>query len=228
MIRAMCRICLCAIVVLLATLRGTALGDVILVGPTPYLSTADIPSGFYLGGFTGLEDFEDGILNFGITASAGTVLNPSGVTDSVDADDGLIDGSGTGGHSWFLNPGSTGVTFTFSGPLPTAAAIVWTDGFGTTTFEAFDSNDVSLGTISATIADGSFFGTTAEDSFFGVKYENGIKAIKVSNSSGGIELDHLQFGIAAVPEPSSLAFLSMVVFGLLGRRNRVVPDQSCP
>ena len=43
------------------------------VGPSPYLSTGDIPASFYAGGSpTGLEDFEDQSLDFGITASAGT------------------------------------------------------------------------------------------------------------------------------------------------------------
>ena len=83
----------------------------IFLGPTPYLSAADIPAGLYAGGGlpTALENFEDGSLDFGITASSGFVTVgplspfPSISTDSVDADDGLINNSGNNcailGHS---------------------------------------------------------------------------------------------------------------------------------
>ena len=143
----------------------------VLFGPTPYLSGADIPSGFYGSGSpAALENFEDGALGVGISASGGFVVGPGGLADSVDADDGVIDGSGTLGRDWFFGSGATGVTFTFSGPLPTAAGLVWTDGAGTTTFEAFGPGMVSLGTIGPVpIADGSISGTTGEDRFFGVE-----------------------------------------------------------
>jgi hypothetical protein len=164
-----------------------------------------------------LEDFEDGNLGFGIFASGGNVLGPGGATDSVDGDDGAIDGFGTRGHSWFFSAGAAGVTFTFSGSLPTAAGIVWTDGAGTTTFEAFGPGMVSLGTIGPlAIADGSFGGTTAEDRFFGVQDASGILAVRLSNTSGGIELDHVQYGrmpVDNVPEPVSLALLGLGLAG---------------
>jgi hypothetical protein len=198
---------------------------------TSYLSQANIPAGFYAGGApTALENFEDGTLDFGITASTGSVLGPSGNTDSVDGDDGAIDGSGTGGHSWFSGNGAAGVTFTFSGALPTAAGIVWTDGSGDTTFEAFGAGMVSLGTITESIADGSFTGTTAEDHFFGVQDFAGILAVKLSNGGGGIEVDHVQFGAApgasdgsVIPEPSTLVISSIAfgLYGVIGLRKRM-------
>src|SRR5262245_58046922 len=104
------------------------------LGPTPYLSFADSP--FNGGSFSSffLEDFEDGALNTpGVTASAGwSVLGPGAFTDSVDGDDGAIDGSGTRGHSFFSNSTQSTLTFTFNaaalgGALPTAVGIVWTD-----------------------------------------------------------------------------------------------------
>jgi hypothetical protein len=183
---------------------ATAADAATFLGPTPYLSQADSPfdlSG--LGVSFYLEDFEDGLLNTpGVTASAGDPYPPTGITDSVDGDDGHIDGSGTAGHSFFYGSGATGIRFTFNadqlGFLPTQAGIVWTDGAGTTTFEAFDANGASLGQIGpVAIADGSIAGTTAEDRFFGVIHDGGISAIKISNTSGGIEVDHLQYGIAA-------------------------------
>src|SRR5262245_41740068 len=106
----------------------------VFFGPSPYLSFADSPfnhtnrfSYFYL------EDFEDGQLNTpGVTASSGwQVLAQGPLTDSVDGDDGDIDGSGTGGHSFFSNLSSTTLTVTFhpenlGGHLPTHAGIVCT------------------------------------------------------------------------------------------------------
>lgn len=192
----------------------------IFVGPTSYTSQADRPAGFYAGaGPTFLEDFEDFSLDGGITASTGVVISPGGSTDSVDADDGTIDGFGTAGRSWFSGNGVVGVTFTFP-QLVTAAGAVWTDGAGTTSFEAFGPGMVSLGTIGpVAIADASHGGTTGEDRFFGVQDPNGILAIKLSNSAGGIEIDHVQYG--QVPEPTSAVLLGgLVGLGWLGGARR--------
>lgn len=179
----------------------------VFLGPTPYLSKADSPFLTDINaGKIYLEDFECGVLTVpGVTLSTGTIIPPgfAGLIDSVDADDGVIDGSGLGGHSLFSGSGSVGITFTFDntvlGAFPTKAGIVWTDGGGDTTFEAFDSLGASLGMIGpVSIADGSNAGTTGEDRFFGVTNTGGISAIKISNSSGGIEVDHLQYGLFTV------------------------------
>jgi len=172
------------------------------VGPTPYLSQADSP--FAPAGTFYLEDFEDGSLNTpGVAASTGSVVAPGAITDSVDGDDGTIDGSGKGGHSFFANPGSDGIRFTFDagalGTLPTAAGIVWTDGTGEITFEAFGALGASLGTIGPVpIADTTIGGQTDEDRLFGVYDAGGVSAIFISNTSGGIEVDHLQYGAAVL------------------------------
>jgi len=173
-----------------------------LVGPTPYLSQTDSP--FVPAGTFHLEDFEDNALNTpGVTPSAGSVAAPSSITDSVDLDDGALDGFGTAGHSFFASPGSTGIRFTFDagvlGTFPTAAGIVWTDGEGTTSFEAFDALGASLGTVGPeAIAGPSITGETDEDRFFGVYEAGGISAIFISNTAGGIEVDHLQYGAATL------------------------------
>lgn len=181
-------------------------------GPTPYLSSADIPAGFYAGGPAFLETFEDGTLDGGITASTGSVLGPSALTDSVDADDGTIDGSGTKGHSFFLGGP---VTFTFSAAV-TAAALVWTDGNGKALFEAFGPGG-SLGSIGpVAVGDGSFGGTTSEDRFFGVQDPGGITSISIT-TGGSIEVDHVQYGAAAVsatPLPAALPLFASGVGGL--------------
>jgi hypothetical protein len=96
--------------------------------------------------------------------------------------------------------------------------MVWTDGAGTTTFQAFGPGMVLLGTVGpVAIADGGFTGATAEDRFFGVHDLGGILAIKLSNTVGGIEVDHVQYGAApvqaAVPEPASLAIWGLGALG---------------
>jgi hypothetical protein len=194
---------LCSVALVLTLPSAQTVADT-FYGPLPYLSAADIPAGFYAGGTpSGLENFEDGNLGFGILASGGNVFGPGGLTDSVDGDDGTLDGSGTNGRSWFFSAGATGVTFTFAGTLPTAAGIVWTDGAGLVTFEAFGPGMTSLGSVSASIAGSAFSGQTDEDRFFGIQSSGGILALKLRNASGGIEVDHVQFGeAAAVPEPS--------------------------
>jgi hypothetical protein len=146
------------------------------------------------------------------------VVAPSAITDSVDGDDGAIDGSGTAGYSFFTSPGSSGIRFTFDagvlGSLPTAAGIVWTDGTGEITFEAFDALGASLGTIGPEpITSSSITGETDEDRFFGVYEAGGISAILISNTTGGIEVDHLQYGLATLNAcasvPSGPTFASL-------------------
>lgn len=213
---------------MLAGLPGLATAAPILLGPTPYLSFNDSP--FAVGSFAyfHLEDFEDGVLNtpgvsLSVTSLHTSVTPPSMFTDSVDADDGSIDGSGQGGHSLYLGnletaPGPSSATFTFDatslGALPTHVGIVWTDvgfstnplyGFGLVTFEAFDASASSLGIIGPTAVGGLAPEKTAEDRFFGVTNPSGISKIIISMNSHDWEMDHLQYGrdVVPVPEPST-------------------------
>jgi hypothetical protein len=192
------------------------------LGPSPYASFADSPFNSVGFSYFHLEDFEDGSLNTpGVTANAGAVVAPGGSTDSVDGDDGAIDGSGTSGHS-FLNSTSNSITFTFNaatlGSLPTHAGLVWTDvgnsspniGFDNVTFTATGSGGVNLGSIGPfLLGDGLVTGATAEDRFFGIVFSGGIESITISmTNSQDWEIDHLQYGAAAtVPEPGVLSCL---------------------
>ena len=197
-------------------------------GPTPYLSEADIPAGFYAGGAPLLlEKLESGPLHPSLAASTGRIIGAAdfgSLVDSVDADDGVIDGLGNAGRSWFELAGSTGVTFTYvgAGPLPTAFGIVWTDGGGDITLRA--TSDSGLTIVERTFSgfpDGSFSGTTAEDRFMGVTFEGGIRSIFVSNSGGGIELDHIQYGaMVPIPEPGSWALMLLGMAGVAWRAGR--------
>jgi hypothetical protein len=73
--------------------------------------------------------------------------------------------------------------------------IVWTDGLGTTLFEAFDAFGAPIEVIGpVAIADGSINGETAEDRFFGASHSGGISSVRISNTIAGMEVDHLQYG----------------------------------
>jgi hypothetical protein len=191
-------------------------------GPTPYLQASDSPFSGVPFLWDHLEDFEDGVLDTpGVSVNTGvqTKIPYPSYVDSVDEDDGVVDGSGAAGNSWFASDGAAGLIFTFDatvlGSLPTYAGIVWTDGSGTTTFEAFDSGGISLGTIGpVAIADGVYTGTTAEDRFFGVSDPAGIWKIQISNTRAGIEADHLQYG-TEIPAPGA-ALLAGMGAGLVG------------
>lgn len=223
---------------LAATVIGGSSVSAALLGPSPYVSSADSPFSPFAGfSYFHLENFEDHLLN-----TPGVTTNGSGcvtsvcfgpdIHDSVDADDGTLDGSGLRGDSMFSGAGATGIRFTFDaavlGTLPDAAGIVWTDGSGTITFEAFDAGGVSLGTVVGCTPNGSFSGETAEDCFFGVTNTGGISAISIRNGAGGIEVDHLQYGLrsetgpSGVPAPGALALLGIGLagLGLAARRKR--------
>ncbi|MBT8485959.1 MAG: hypothetical protein HKO59_10260 [Phycisphaerales bacterium] len=194
--------------------------------PIPYTSAPDAPWDNTSPGFF-LENFEDGALNtIGLGADNGSVRAPGPFTDSVDGDDGSIDGFGTAGHSWWLLETATdGVNFTFDaeelGGLPTMAGLVWTDGnpLAVVTFEAFDRNNVSLGFTQHNFGSTTHTGNTGADRFLGVEYHDGISSLLISVSTGGLEVDHVQYGeIIPVPTPGAMALLAIA--GLAGNRRR--------
>jgi hypothetical protein len=208
-----------------------------LIGPWPAVDQAyqqfsvDSPfSGLSFDWFY-LEDFEPlstksgpGFDVPGVTASAGGIIppySPSGYIDSVDEDDGSVDGDGGGGHSFFYTSGPTGITFTFDagalGTLPTHAGIVWTDGLNSITFEAFNAGGFSLGTVNAVHATAGFDGSTDSDRFYGAIDSGGISKIHIKSGGSGIEVDHLQYGAAsASPGPTPIPVPGAFVLGAIG------------
>lgn len=201
-------------------------------GPSAYLSSADSPFLSMPGTFYN-ENFEDGLLNTpGASSSSDWKIgSPGQFTDSVDADDGNPDGSGLAGHSYYSN-GHSSLTINFDsaalgGNFPTHAGIVWTDvgfvssgtyGKGDVTFSAKDAFGNSLGSITAlNLGDGFATGETAEDRFFGISNAAGISSITISMShSTDWEVDHVQYGISAVPLSPALVFQGMGLLSLLG------------
>lgn len=192
---------------------------------TPYLSVDDSP---FLGidDFT-LEDFEDGLVNIlGVTIDGGIVREPSNHTDSVDADDGVIDGSGSEGHSYWQLEATEGFTITFDeealGGLPTLVGFVWTDGNidGLFRLEAFDADGVSI--FEVVLGDLVHTGQTDEDRFIGVEFAGGIASLFLSTSFGGIEIDHVQYA-SIIPLPAPLALgLAGLAGVIVVRRKRLL------
>ncbi len=177
-------------------------------GPSPYAEFGDSPFAGTSFSYFHLENFEDDSFNEpGVSpAHPGAVIQPGDTTDSVDEDDGVIDQSGTAGHSY--NPYAAEFTLTFDGvalgSLPTCAGVVWTDVGGDcedhVEFEAFDSTGMSLGTKGPKpVGDGSNAGGTAEDRFFGVYHPGGISRIilrSVQEEATDWKIDHVQYGRA--------------------------------
>jgi hypothetical protein len=221
--------------ILLLTALAASPASANLLGPTPYLcfdrtaisgcGTADSPFAGQAFSYFHIDNFEDGALNTpGVTQAGGVVGNFGGIADSVDEDDGIINGSGVNRFSMFS--GST-ITYTFSaaalGALPTHAGIVYTDttaGGSNVTFRAFDANGTLLGERVAFLgADGSNGGETAEDRFFGWSGTVGVGSISITAST--LEVDHLQYGLVnAIPEPASWAMM-IAGFGFAGSLARM-------
>lgn len=211
--------CRTALALLLAagSLRAATISQ-----PIAYRSPRDAV-GFWQGAVPELQDFEapDGPWETGFTLDCGLRWAPGlrsldGVliVDSVDADDGLIDGSGTMGASWSC-PASS-LTIQFDHPV-TQAGFVWTDSdraLSNVNIQVLGSDMRSqLAEMNAgDLADDYSTGTTAEDRFFGVKADEGIGAIRISIDKGtGIEIDHVAM---LVPEPSAslLAIIGALAF----------------
>lgn len=162
-------------------------------------------AGVWLPSYFHLEDMEDGVFDTpGVTATANQLSSTFGPAyiDSVDCDDGVVDGTCLGCEGIWT---SGGLTLTFDaavlGALPTHVGLVWTDGgvaggFGTTvTLEASDGDDQLIDSeVVPNIGDSVNTGATAEDRFFGIVHMAGVRRITVQNSSGGLEIDHLQYG----------------------------------
>jgi hypothetical protein len=191
----------------------------------PYESFNDSPFKGLAFSYFHLETFEEGALTApGVTASAGFVVGPGDLIDSVD-------GGGNGGHSFYNPNGSAGILFTFDagvlGHLPTHAAIAWTDGDGPNrTFEAFDAHGNLIGTIIDSspgflVPDGD--GDPSHYRLFGAIDAQGISAIFIADDDipqVGIEVDHLQYGLQVVPEPGALTLCGVAVAGLIGYARR--------
>lgn len=223
---------------LLAALPAMASAATTSYGPTAYLQHGDTPAGFACDQCVlTIEDFEDNSLDPFLNIPNGEILPPnamsglpSSVTDSVDGDDGSVDGNGNGGYSWFSGasgPDDNVITINFAEDVK-SAGLVFTDGDSSSTnikLEAFDDMGMLLATIDAgDLADGTFTGETAEDRFLGFQDTDGrIASLTLTMDLGlGIEIDHIHYQqySTCIPEPASMGMIMMGMFGLAGLRRR--------
>jgi len=186
-----------------------------------YLGIASGPFNAMAGsGNLSVENFEDGLVNtVGMSINRGTVRGATNSTDSVDRDDGNVDGLGRAGRS-FTSGSHKSISISFAnqgGNMPQMAGLVWTDGRqnSVVVMKAWDRNGNYLGFLRTRLGDLSRLGQTADDRFLGVTSEDGISRIELRSNFGGFEVDHVQFayGMVAVPVPPALM---MGVAGLLG------------
>ena len=199
-----------------------------LFGPIPYQSFADSP--FATESFDSffLEDFEDGVLNTPGVSFVGPSLGGISVpiisvanSNSVDADDGLVDGDGSGGFSQQVVGTPPLVAFLFDpielGSLPTAVGIVLTRSQVVTRFIASDPALNNSGVIDN--IERALLQDASDDVFLGVVDPNGIAAIRISPAfqpgTSGLNVDHLQYGsISVMPiplPPAGLLFTTALI-----------------
>lgn len=137
-----------------------------------------------------LENFDDKKVNSKGLSGAGSPSSSFG--------DELLDS--VSGDAWW---GSGSLDFGFSktslGALPTHVGIVWTDGKGSVTFEAWGPCGY-IGKIGpfAGFPDSDYRGGKSEDRYFEVKEKGGISKIRISNTIGGIEVDDLRYAFGSL------------------------------
>ena len=174
---------------------------------SPYSRAADSPFAQLPFAYFYLENFEEGALQVpGVTLTRGALVvgdrgYPSPWVDSVDGDDGRVDGSGSAGHSLWSGNANGSLVFVFDGSvlegLPTHVGLVWTDSLGPVRFSltAFDAEGNAVAKVGPlALGDRVIDGTTAEDHFLGLHYPGGIARLRCDNLTVNFEVDHLQYG----------------------------------
>ena len=145
------------------------------------------------------ETFEDSLVNVpGLTMTGGSIVGPGGQTDSVDADDGNVDGTGIAGHSYRANLNSP-ITISISTNallgLPERLAFAWTDGPHNSSLTLTVTTGTG-GTFVRTIGplgDSTSTGSTAEDRLVAVTASDGIAQVVIASGGAAFEIDHVQF-----------------------------------
>lgn len=215
----------------------------ICLSPKPYRSIDDSPFDRTSVGTTFYSVDVEGnnaIANSSLISPEGVVIGPVRVrqpgdlTDSVDADDGIIDGNGNGGHS--LSPSGQLILFptlpitlrtSFSILMPTRSfanvlGFVWTDGHQASSV-VFSNPGTGQRCEFRDLMDGYNGGETAEDTFIGVMWDRPeilildviVEVQSFQPLTEYFEFDHVQYGTQVVPEPSYAIALFVAVELLL-------------
>jgi hypothetical protein len=148
-----------------------------------------------------LEDFERGVITapgLSVSDPSAVILAPGATTDSVDIDDALLDGLGSGGRSLANTTiGTLNLQFNAGtlGGFPTKVGLVWTDGSqnSSVTLTVIGGNgNVGFQTFT-NLGDADSNGGTGEDRFIGIEFAEGIAQIQVAGSGATVEIDHVQY-----------------------------------
>jgi hypothetical protein len=217
---------------------------------TVYRSIADNP--FLQGiqaGTMYLEDFEDGRSNAPFIdeeASGGGGRTTIGVTqflagenNSVDGDDGVVDGADLLGAGWMgLGRGDLNIDFVFEAKVAANGSMSFPTYFGFA-ITAGIGNDETY--ISFTDEDENFLGTfhirandlpeytagqrgVATDRFVAMHIPTGAEIMHIRQ--GIYTIDHLTYGWDPVPEPCSAALTATALTMLMRRRRGMTPAGS--
>jgi hypothetical protein len=193
-----------------------------------------------LGSTMFIEDVEDGTIDTPLAIVDTIVREPGPLTDSVDADDGVVDGQGNDGHSLEATFYRTHPTFPWTHhtyfsilvvdePV-TALGFVWTDGFrqSAVNMGIYGASGNYLGDCTyGSLMDSFNTGETAEDRFIGVISNESIRRLSFVIDSVGLEpwserfeFDHVHYGHQALPEPGFVlnTILSLTGLGVLRHR----------
>ena len=183
-----------------------------------YRSFDDSPFKYQPFRYFHLEDWESGQLDApGMSLSGGAIASPSdpdAEVDSVDIDDGAIDGEGVQGRSWATDDNSLTLTFDEAelGSLPTHVGFALTQLTGTDNsiqLEAFDAQGNSLGVRDFDpLPPQGVDGETAQDRFFGIESDSGIASLQITANrpmSERLEIDHIQYGEIDPDAPPTLS-----------------------
>lgn len=213
--------------------------EAVFFGPTAYLSTDDIPLGFYAndtptyladmetafghaGNYLNGNTLSGGLFSGGLRSGCLATSTNGCVGLSVDADDGAVNGTAFG---FALSQAGESSVSVVAGELPTAFGLVITGGnpFATVTFRAFDAQGQSLGSVS--YAGSVLRNGTAGHRFVGVQFAGGIQRVTV-NAATSVAFDHVQYGAmpSAVPEPGTWALMlgGVGLLGWLSGRRRAI------
>lgn len=191
-----------------------------------------------------IEDFEDGLWNVpGMSISGGYLEEcPDRPCNSVDGDDGVIDGSGARGRSWTAGGPRLEISFDASvlGAAPLWVGVVVTDIGARGRFDSafqvdlFGHDGRPVSSFTEWIFSGLARepGDASEDRFYGAYLANGISAIALTNidpdspDPGAWQIDHVQFSF--VPEPAPALFMGWGLASLSAFRRKLQPRGAKP
>ena len=162
----------------------------------------DDATGFVLD-FEAFVDGSTGVINatdsdFGVNAENGVIGgNPNDAAADLDGDQ-----------------GEESFSITFSGPVSATLTEVSIGGLGTD-----DTGILDIGGVQTAIASGTSTEIPVHTELVGNTLTIAFTA-GTSGAGNGFSVDSLTFNIVSVPEPSSLALLSLVGLGFAGRRRQ--------